>query len=152
MVLAAVGVVIVIVLAILLQGGSPTTSGTPNARYSETPLTGGIAVTILEITRSHIPWDDVRIRLTDGVIVMQWSPSSSHLDNGSSATERYNTGSLGTVPVELSVTDLAGNGQLDVSDFFTVIMGQSSSQVNYTIGLIYEPTGDFLGQGVTFTH
>jgi hypothetical protein len=125
---------------------------TPTAVYSKATVTNGQKIMILAISNAYVPWDDVQIYAGEEGNLIMWQPRSDDLDGGVTITAPYGAVSLGSVSLNLAVTDLAGDGYVSGGDYFIVTAdpGFSAATV-YTASLLYEPTGDKIGTGITFT-
>lgn len=124
----------------------------PAATYSKTPISGGQRINIVSITRTDVGWNDIRVQVSDGIYFWEWSTATADLDYGSAVTHDYGVRTDGGTSMFLNVTDVAGNGIVSGSDYFTVTAdpGFSSGSV-YVAVLIYEPTGERIGTGIAFT-
>jgi hypothetical protein len=105
---------------------------------------GGFKFTFPPLSKDT-PWTDVTILLTDGQNTASWSPLTTELDNGTAA--KWNnvtaTPNLGTLKVNMSITDLAGNGFIDQGDYVTLTVGTGqtfSSATTYTVVMMDDPT------------
>jgi len=91
------------------------------------------------------PWSDVSVLLTDGANSKTWTLLTTDLDNGTTA--KYNliatVANLGTLKVNISVVDLAGNGYVNQGDYITLTLGTGqafSNTVTYTITIMHDPS------------
>ncbi len=124
---------------------------TPAATYSKSTVQDGVKITIVSITKTDVSWDDIRVQLTDGTVFGQWDTFASDLDTGAAVSADYGTQYLGVLAVDLTVTDLGGNGVVSGTDYFTLKTSSGfSSTTTYSAGLIYQPTGELIGTGITF--
>jgi hypothetical protein len=129
---------------------------TPAATYDKTLVAGGWQVEIVAITKD-VPWDDIRVCLGNGTDIVlsdcaQWETRTGDLDGGSMITSTYAAEPLGTLSVNLTVTDRSGDGKVGGTDYFTVTANPAfSSATNYTAFLVFEPTLERIGYGITFT-
>jgi hypothetical protein len=71
--------------------------------------------------------------------------ATADLDNGTTA--KWNSiaaaANLGTLKVNISITDLAGNGYVNQGDFFTLTLGTGqtfSSATTYTVTIMHDPS------------
>ena len=128
---------------------------TPLATYSKVTILNGVRINILSISNASVPWSDVRVRLTDGFNVTEWCPFTEDLDGGVAAVANYSTSMLGTLAVCCLVFDIGGNGRINGGDYFTLFTygGAVSFRpgVSYTAVLVYEPSGETIGTGISFT-
>ena len=128
---------------------------TPVATYSRTAITNGVRINILSITDANVSWSDVRVYLTDGYNSTVWSPVATDLDGGTVAVANYSTRMLGTLSVCCWVADLAGNGLINGADYIALFTYGGAITfrpgVVYTFVLVYEPTGEWIGTGTSFT-
>ena len=128
---------------------------TPTATYSKIRITNGIRVSIVSITRTDVPWDDVSVRLTDGASLAEWATYTADLDGGSAASHNYSAKELGALTVCCWVTDVSGNGFVNGADFFTLftygVAPAFSPAMTYGAVLVYDPTGETIGASVVFT-
>ena len=102
------------------------------------------------------PWSDVSILLTDGSNSYTWTPLTTDLDNGTVSKWNHiaTAANLGTLKVNLSIVDLAGNGYVNQGDYFTLTVGTGqafSSVATYTVTIMHDPSAseichlDFVG-------
>ena len=92
-----------------------------------------------------VPWSDASVLLTDGGNSKTWVLLTTDLDNGTTA--KYNliatVANLGTLKVNISVVDLAGNGYVNQGDYVTLTLGTGqafSNTVTYTITIMHDPS------------
>ena len=124
----------------------------PTAMFSKTPVSGGWQINIVSITNTVIPWDDIRVQLNDGTDFVEWSIKTADLDGGFNITAHYAAKSLSTLSVTLTVTDVGGNGFANGGDYLTFTAAPVfSSATVYATMLIYEPFGEQMGNGITFS-
>jgi hypothetical protein len=152
-IVVAVLVIAPMLLYVMVIGFGPDEHNmTPAAAYSKASVEGGVKITILSITRTDIPWDDIRIQMSDGSDFAGWSPKTAYLDGGAMISMPFDAEHMGTLSLTLTVTDLAGNGIVNGGDYFVVTANPVfSSATTYNVGMIYLPTGERMGTGVTFT-
>lgn len=147
LILALAGVLLTVAMSALLyvmvlSFGEHTTV-TPTATLSKTSTAYGYLLRFGPIS-SDAYWDDVTILLSDGSETCHWSPSSSYLAGGSLDKQVVGEMSLGALTVYCNVTDLAGNGYVNMGDFFTLTTSSASPFSNattYVVKLMYDPTG-----------
>lgn len=153
--LVAVTVVLAAVLY-LMSLGYAGTSGTitPMAAYQKQTISHGQRISILSITKTDIPWSDVKILLSDGTHFAEWTPVTDDLDGGSPISHNYSTQPFDTLMVCCCVYDISGNGYVSGSDYFEIFTYDGAETffpaVNYNVVLIYELTGETIGTGVNF--
>jgi len=148
--MVAITVVLAAVLYVMVLGFGGTSTTTPTATYQKATISNGEKITIVSITKTDVPWDDVTIQLSDGTTIAQWTPTKT--SQSSTATHSYGAQGLGSLSVTCNVTDVSGNGYVSGTDYFTLWSSTGfSSGTQYTAVLLYEPTGERMGQGVTFT-
>ncbi len=142
----APAILYIMVLGFGEEGGRQT----PTATYSHMRATGGVRITILSITTS-VSWDDVRVQVTDGTYWAEWDPRTVDLFGGTTTSAEYAAEAMGSLSLNLTITDVTGNGLMSSGDFFVVEAdpGFSSSQ-SYTVTLIYIPNAETIGIGVVF--
>ena len=115
-------------------------------------MAGGWQINIDMVTRYSDAWDDIDVGLNDGAHWVAWYIKSGDLDRGYTVTAEYGARLLGTLSVILTVTDKNGDGLVGLDDFFIVTANPAfSSVVTCTAALIYEPTGERMGTGITFS-
>lgn len=100
-------------------------------------------------------WDDIEIDLTDGNGSLAWFTTNGALTNTSGGQTRqfFPYQVLQSVLIWCNATDLRGNGQVDVGDYFTFTTGSShrlSSETDYTLFVFNRSGGSILRQD-TFT-
>jgi FlaG/FlaF family flagellin (archaellin) len=151
--MVAITVVLAAVLYVMVLGFGGTSTTTPAATYSKTTITYGQKITIVSITKTDAPWDDVKIQLSDGTNIVEWIPAKAN--QLTSTAYNYSTKTLTGGPTVVCVlTDVSGNGYVSGTDYFTLkYQGATafSSTTTYTAVLLYEVTGERCGQGVSFT-
>ncbi len=150
--MVAITVVLAAVLYVMVLGFGGTSTTTPAATYSKATITYGQKITIISITKTDVPWDDVKIQLSDGTTIVQWSPAKAN--QLTSTAYNYSTNTVGGVAVNCVLTDVSGNGYVSGTDYFTLkYWGATafSSTTTYTAVLLYKVTGERCGQGVSFT-
>lgn len=131
---------------IAFQGTGMTT---PAALYSKQTVTGGQRINIVSITKTDVPWDDIKILLSDGTNFAEWQTATSDLDGGMAVTMQYGSRSLGSMTVYCNVTDIGGNGCVNAADYF-VLSGVFSTSTTYNAVLVYELTSEQIGTGLSF--
>ena len=151
--MVAITVVLAAVLYVMVLGFGGTSTTTPAASYSKATVTYGQKITIVSITKTDVPWDDVKIQLSDGTNIAEWSPAKANQLTVSSYN--YSPTALGSITgVACVLTDVSGNGYVSGTDYFTLkYQGATpfSSSTTYTAVLLYKVTGEQCGQGVSFT-
>lgn len=122
------------------QGGTST----PNSSLTASSITNGFKLTFAAMSQDAT-WSDISILLTDWSYTVQWSPLTTDLDNGT--VSRWNRQAiltnLGSLRVNMSIFDLAGNGYVNAGDYFTLTVGigQSfSSAGTYTVTVMHDPS------------
>jgi archaeal type IV pilus assembly protein PilA len=152
--MVAITVVLAAVLYVMVLGFGSTNTQTPAATYQKTTdatYTNGARITILSITNTQVSWNDVKIQLSDGTNFAEWSPVSTNLDGGSAVSSNLSSDTLGALTVYCIVFDVSGNGYISGSDYFIVWATSFSSATTYSAVLIYDPSGEKMGTGATFT-
>jgi flagellin-like protein len=153
--MVAITVVLAAVLYVMVLGFGGTSQTTPAATYSKTTYTNGQKVSIVSITKTDVGWDDVKVQLSDGTLFAEWSPVTADLDGGDAITANYSTDALGSITVCCLISDTGGNGYVSGSDTITLFTygGATpfSGSASYSAVLVYVPTGEKIGTGVTFT-
>lgn len=150
----AMGIVIVLivtlsVVAVVLlneaNGRGHIRNGLP---LTVTHIPGGVKITLASMSK-ETPWTDVTILLTDPNGTAAWSPPTTDLDNGTTA--KWNkialAANLGTLKVNISITDLVGNGFIDQGDYFNLTVGTGqtfSSATTYTMTMMHDPTSSVI--------
>jgi hypothetical protein len=117
----------------------------PRMILSRAHITDGRMFTCSEPTLP-LPWGYVEVHLTDGVDTVNWTLSTSDLNNGSYSIHDYGSKTLGTLVVSLKVIDMTGNGAANASDVLTVTTtnGKFNPAKSYMLTLIYVPTMDII--------
>ena len=136
-------------------GGDDGPVSTPVATYSRSTITDGVDVTVVAITAPNIPWSDVTVQLSTGAAFASWNPTTSALEGIGTTSYVVGERTLDGLTIRCEVFDMAGNGYVNGADHFrltTTVTSPSFSQTDtYNAVLIYEPTGERIGSGVTFT-
>ncbi len=146
--MVAITVVLAAVLYVMVLGFGTNPNATPAATYSKASATGGAKINIVSITRNDVSWDDVKVQLSKGGDFAEWSPVALPLNTGSAVTVAQGVGAGALSGFSLNVTDLGGNGVVSGSDYLTIIGTFAGS---YTCALIFVPSGEMIGTGVTFS-
>jgi len=146
-VLGIVGAFLIVGLAALLYlmvlgfGGTVSTPAVQVLRMSSVADGYRFAFTA---TTSEVRWTDVTFQLDTDSGVMEWDGATTEALTSSvaPATQTLGVRSTGSLSLLLSVTDLAGNGRMDLGDYITVTatVGSFSPATSYTLMLLYEPT------------
>jgi flagellin-like protein len=151
--MVAITVVLAAVLYVMVLGFGGTSTQTPAATYQKATITNGQKITIVSITKTDVPWDDVTIQVTNGTVIQSWNPTKAALSTTTAAT--LGAKSLGGITVTVNVTDVSGNGFVSGTDFFTIWAttgaGGLSDNIQYTAVLLYVPSGERCGQPISFT-
>ncbi|UCE91509.1 MAG: hypothetical protein JSV90_08955 [Methanobacteriota archaeon] len=144
-VLVVASIVTAAVLHVMTQGFEVPRAITPSVQYSETSILGGVQFNIEGITYSYVTWSDVTIALTDGTNYADWRPMTGDLDDGVAATRDYGTDTMEPLTVRCEVSDVGGNGYVNLGDYIRIIAidGTSfSSEITYSFFLVFEQTGE----------
>jgi len=147
-------IVLSAVLYFMVLGFGGTSTQTPAATYQKSTIANGQKITIVSITKTDVPWDDVTIQLSDGTNIAQWTPTKAL--QSSTVGHNYSTSATLTgLTVCLWLTDVSGNGYVSGTDYFQVFTYGGAtgfaSGTQYSAVLLYEPTGERCGQAITFT-
>src|SRR4030043_396962 len=118
--MVAITVVLAAVLYVMVLGFGGTSTTTPAATYSKMTATNGQRINIVSITKTDVPWDDIKLQMSDGTNFAEWDTATADLDGGSALTTNYPTKSLGSLTVCLLVNDIGGNGFVSGTDYFVV--------------------------------
>lgn len=139
---AIVAVVVVVVVAAGFLYFLTAGSDAPTVRLIPSVMIHGECF-LIDISKPT-PWDAFTIQLRDqSGATASWAPLTSKLDNGTTSNYTEGPETLGYLSVSCNITDLSGNGRVDLMDFFTLVPGVGeafSSSQTYTVTLIYEPT------------
>ena len=153
--MVAITVVLAAVLYVMVLGFGGTTSHTPVATYSKNTIANGQKITIVSITKTDVPWDDVKIQVSDGTNIAEWNTTKAAVIAAGTAAVNLTTQSLGSLTVCVVLTDVSGNGYVSGTDFFTAFTYGGAtgfaSGTQYSAVLLYEPSGERIGQAITFT-
>ncbi len=153
--LVAITVLLAAVLYVMALGIWGTSSPTPVATYSKNTIANGQKITIVSITKTDVPWDDVKIQVSDDTNISEWSTTRAAVIAAGNASVNLTAQSLGNLTVCIILTDVSGNGYVSGTDFFTAFTygGATcfSSRTEYSAVLLYEITGERIGQPMTFT-
>jgi len=128
---------------------------TPVAVYSRVGITGGYDIIVVSITETDVPWGDVTVRLSTGAAFASWHPTTSALVDGGQTSYVVGEMTLDLLTVRCEVFDMSGNGYVSGMDHFRLTTTATSPPFSpsdtYNAVLIYEPTGERIGVGITFT-
>jgi flagellin-like protein len=150
--MVAITVVLAAVLYVMVLGFGGTSTQTPAATYQKTTITNGQKITIVSITKTDVPWDDVTIQVSDGTTIQAWTPTKATQMTTNAVA--LGAKALGTgLTVSVNLTDVSGNGFVSGTDYFTIqaTTGSFASTTQYTAVLLYEPSGERCGQPISFT-
>lgn len=128
-------------MASLSFAGQPVT---PTSSLTKSAVSNGVKFTFAPFS-ADTQWGDVTILLTDGSNTVAWSPQTIDLLNVTTATWNYftDTANLGTLKVNITVVDLAGNGYVNQGDYFALRLGNGqtfSTATTYTVTIMHDPT------------
>jgi len=152
--MVAITVVLAAVLYVMVLGIGGTQPHTPVASYSKDTIGYGQKITIVSIAKSDVPWDDVRIQLSDGTNIVEWNTTRAF--QSTSAEHNYSTQTLLSTPNVVAccvLTDVSGNGYVSGSDFFTIKYQGATAfleDIEYSAVLLYELSGEWCGLPITF--
>ena len=159
--MVAITVVLAAVLYVMVLGFGGTSTQTPAATYQKNTIANGQKITIVSITKTDVPWDDVKIQVSDGTTIVEWTPTKANQLTSTAKNYSILTGLKGgaagvtDITVCLLLTDVSGNGYVSGTDFFTVFTyggaAGFASGTQYSAVLLYEPSGERCGQAITFT-
>ncbi|MEM3059523.1 MAG: hypothetical protein QXN93_05535 [Methanomassiliicoccales archaeon] len=147
------------IIFIISRGPDEFHSLAPVVIYSNTPVIDNkITITIVAIS-GHIKWDDVRIELLEikdsGFNYIQWEPVSKWLNGGSPVFVNYTAQRLGSLIVSCKIHDILGDGYVGAGDYYELFTYGNTSTFSpdacYYTHLCYEPNGEIMGVGITFT-
>lgn len=149
-ILATVGLAAIMYVMVLGFGG--VDGNTPVATLVRNTMTNGVKITVVSISKTDMPWDDVEIQLSDGTSIAEWSPTKTF--QSSPGGHNYSTSSaLTNLTVCLWIYDISGNGFVSGADYFTLTTSGGptfSSATTYTVTIVYSPTGSSL-TNISFT-
>lgn len=126
--------------------GNHTIPATPAAAVTKTNVTDGVKFSIMSVTKTDIPWGEVRIYVTEGLHVRYWAPSDRDFAGlWTNTTVVLESITLGNQVIGCEIFD-NGNGYIGRGDEFTI----SGSWGIYLATLVYEPTGGAMFQDSFF--
>ncbi len=147
--MVAITVVLAAVLYVMVLGFGGTSTTTPAATYSKATIAGGQQINIVSITKTDVPWDDVKVQLSDSASTFwEWDPTTAALTATGAVTAQLGAQTHGYA-VFCNVTDVGGNGFVSGTDYLKVTGAFPAG--SYTLALIYVVTGEKMGTGITFT-
>jgi len=152
--MVAITVVLAAVLYVMVLGFGGGGTSTPQATYSVSTITNGKKVTILSLTVDNVPWDDITVVLKDsGTGSVSWLPVKEDLNDVAGDSMNYTGKALGSLTVAMWAFDNIGNGLVDGGDYVTFFTygGATAFSGAYSVQFLYEPTGDQIGNTVTWT-
>ena len=149
--MVAITVVLAAVLYVMVLGFGGTSTQTPAATYQKNTVTGGQKITIVSITKTDVPWDDVTIQVTNGSVIAAFTPTKAALMTTTGVA--YGPTAMGGTTVTVTVTDVSGNGFVSGTDYMSIVAttGSFSNAIQYSVVLLYEPSGERCGQPISFT-
>ncbi|MBU0623948.1 MAG: type IV pilin N-terminal domain-containing protein [Candidatus Thermoplasmatota archaeon] len=116
--MVAITVVLAAVLYVMVLGFGGTSTQTPAATYQKNTITNGQKITIVSLTKADVPWDDVKIQVSDGTNIADWSPTKAAVIAAGTTAVNLSTDALGSLTVCILLTDVSGNGYVSGTDFF----------------------------------
>lgn len=139
-VIIAILLAAIVILASLFYfwwaSGDATIPMTPSAALTKTNVTDGVRFNIMSVTKTDIPWGEVRIYVTEGLHVRYWAPSDRDFPRlWTNTTVVLGNITLGDQVIGCEILD-NGNGYIGMGDEFTV----SGSWGIYLVTLFFEPT------------
>ena len=149
LILGVVGILLSVVLAALLYvmvlGFGESFGEPPVLSISRVACTAGYKF-ILTTPTMTTAWSDVGIVLssaTDSPVYWGNFTTGDLVEPSGSAVWHYGSAStLGDMEVWLNITDLEGDGQIGLGDYFTITCGglpSWSAGTTYSVSLIYQP-------------
>jgi flagellin-like protein len=150
--MVAITVLLAALLYVMVLGFWGTSSHTPLASYSKNTIANGQQIMIVSITKTDVPWDDVTIQVTNGTVITAWTPVKADMMTTTAVSLGAKALGAGTT-VTVTLTDVSGNGFVSGTDYFSVVAttGGFSPDIQYTVVLLYEISGERCGQPITFT-
>ncbi len=115
----------------------------PYARMAVS-VTNYTAVGTFTKISKQVKWDNVTVMLnTPSYQTLEWTPNSAGLGNGAPSELDLGIQTSGGVSLGCAVMDREGNGLMDAGDsvVFTSYDAALSKTSNYTLVILYEPTG-----------
>lgn len=113
---------------------------TPTTSLDVTMTADGVRFSVGAVN-TEMPWSDLEITLDDGTDIVSWYPISSDLVGDLAETAEYGPRYLSGMSVYLTITDYAGNGDVDQMDYFVLSpMSSFSTSVDYTLTINWEPS------------
>ena len=126
----------------------PIISAAPTMTIRRANMPGGVGFkwTCNSEPTVALSWDNVTVRLTDNTETANWSLEVGGLSGGAANTTEFGPMILGSLTVFLNVTDTAGNGLTNVTDYFTITTsgGKFDPGTFYVLTLVYKPTLDVI--------
>lgn len=146
--LVGITVVLAATLYVVAFGFGANTNTPPIADFSKSSIQNGFKFVFTPFSRDTT-WDKLSIVLTDDSHAISFNNTTAVSMSGSGAniktvTHCFGSRLLGSLPVWMNATDLAGNGYVNQGDFvaLTTSGGHFANNVTYTIFMVYKPTGD----------
>jgi hypothetical protein len=144
---AVAAIVIVATVAVswaFIFSGSTGIGDPPNFKLIQTNLTNGVKFAISNLTKID-PWSTWIIELNDSLYHGSWQPSSESLSGGAAIRVDLGPVHLGNGrQVDCQITDLTGNGAMDIGDSF-VLTGTPGT---YTVQFVFEQNGYHMASAV----
>lgn len=128
----------------LYDGGLETT---PLVSLSRTTVANGVRMEVVSISESDVSWNDVYFMLTADIYWVEWYPEYGILDNGYTEMVELGEEWLGSSPMYMNVTDLAGNGVIDEGDYVTITSSSDGwySSTLYSLSVYHRATYGLMG-------
>jgi len=114
----------------------------------------GRAMTVDYLLAEPVSWNSSILRFNTGIELAEWEPPVGFLDSGSAGTQSLGVRSTRDLTVECIVTDLEGNGLIDVWDRIEFVARDGTSLEvgkSYWMEVRYKPTyGDLIEESFRY--
>ncbi len=128
-----------------LRAGS--SSMTPQTQIMNSIVGEARRFTVSKLISSPIPWSETRIQFSNSGVYNETVISPGDLLGGEPTTKAYPDLTFNGVTYACSVTDLAGNDQVDIGDYVTFrpAAGAFQEGAYFQMGLVYMRTHERMG-------
>jgi flagellin-like protein len=139
--MVAITVVLAAVLYVMVLGFGTGGSGTPSIQITtRTAISSPDGYKFaLTAPTTEVAWTDLTIVLQTGAYSATWdNATQAGLTTTGVATQNVGPRTMNSVAYTAIVTDMGGNGFINLGDYFT-ITGAFAGSTSYTVTLMYEP-------------
>ena len=145
--LVGITVVLAATLYVMVFGFGVDSNNAPVADITKESVENGLRFKFTPFSK-ETSWSDISIVLTAGSVSVAFTNITAEdlLSESGFVTAGFGSRDLGSLTVFMNATDLAGNGQVNQGDSFTLTTGGGtfSNNVTYEVFVMYDPNGAFI--------